>query len=99
MIAPPVTPMWTVHPRRDAERARALARALDAPIAVGEALVNRGVEETESAHRARTRAREVAMIAPHAAWMAVRPAHTRRARRTTESPVSRILSDCSVAII
>ena len=51
MIAPPVTPMWTVHPRRDAERARALARALDAPIAVGEALVNRGVEETESARR------------------------------------------------
>jgi single-stranded-DNA-specific exonuclease len=51
VIAPPVTPQWTLNGRRDAERARALAEALQAPGPVGEALVNRGVDRPETARR------------------------------------------------
>jgi len=40
---------WVLHPDRDPERARTLARELDAPIAVAEALVNRGVHDAASA--------------------------------------------------
>ncbi|MBI1798091.1 MAG: single-stranded-DNA-specific exonuclease RecJ, partial [Candidatus Eisenbacteria bacterium] len=51
MIAPPLTPQWTLHGRRDSERARELAAALDAPFAAGEALVNRGIASLEDARR------------------------------------------------
>ncbi len=51
MIAPPVAPQWIEHPRRDPERAAALARALGAPLPVGHVLVHRGVEGLEAARR------------------------------------------------
>src|SRR5437899_1894045 len=51
MIAPPIVPQWTLNGRRDAEQARALAAALGAPLAVGEALLNRGVDRAEAAQR------------------------------------------------
>ncbi|HTM57681.1 MAG TPA: single-stranded-DNA-specific exonuclease RecJ [Candidatus Udaeobacter sp.] len=51
MIAPPIAPQWTVNARRDAERARALAIELGAPFAIGEALINRGVEQPDHARR------------------------------------------------
>jgi len=46
-----VTPQWTLNGRRDAELARALAAELNAPLPVGEALINRGVVEPEAARR------------------------------------------------
>ena len=49
VIAPPITPQWTLNTARDAERARLLAGELGAPIAVGEALVNRGVRDPAAA--------------------------------------------------
>jgi len=51
VIAPSLAPQWTDHPRRDPERAAALARALGAPLAVGHVLVHRGVEGLEAARR------------------------------------------------
>jgi single-stranded-DNA-specific exonuclease len=51
MIAPPVSPSWTLHARRDRDAARELARSLGAPLAAAEALVNRGIATPESAHR------------------------------------------------
>uniref|UniRef100_A0A832I0L3 Single-stranded-DNA-specific exonuclease RecJ n=1 Tax=Eiseniibacteriota bacterium TaxID=2212470 RepID=A0A832I0L3_UNCEI len=44
-------PGWTLHPRHDAERARALAAALGAPVAVGHALVHRGIVSAADAQR------------------------------------------------
>ena len=49
MIAPLVATQWTLNGRRDAERARGLAAALGAPIPIGEALVNRGIEHPDAA--------------------------------------------------
>jgi single-stranded-DNA-specific exonuclease len=49
MIAPPVSPSWTLHARRDRDAARELARALGAPLAAAEALVNRGISTLEMA--------------------------------------------------
>lgn len=40
---------WVEHPRRDAERARALAAELSAPLAAAHALVNRGYATVEAA--------------------------------------------------
>jgi len=51
MIAPPLSPSWTLHARRDREAARELARALGAPLAAAEALVNRGIATLETARR------------------------------------------------
>ena len=51
MLAPPLSPQWTLHPRRDPDRSRSLARDLDAPLAASQALVNRGVDTLESARR------------------------------------------------
>jgi single-stranded-DNA-specific exonuclease len=51
VIAPLVTPQWTLNTRRDPARSVELARALGAPLAVGEALVNRGVEAIDDARR------------------------------------------------
>ncbi len=49
MLAPPLTPEWTLHPRHDAERALALAHDLGAPLAIAHALVHRGVGTLEAA--------------------------------------------------
>ncbi|HTR96846.1 MAG TPA: single-stranded-DNA-specific exonuclease RecJ [Candidatus Acidoferrales bacterium] len=46
-----VTPQWVFHPRRSPERAADLARALDAPLPVAHALVNRGMDTLERARR------------------------------------------------
>ncbi len=51
MIAPSTTPQWVLHPRHDPDRARALARALDAPLAAAHALVNRGLEAPDAVQR------------------------------------------------
>ena len=42
---------WVFHPRRSDERARALAAALDAPLPIAHALVNRGLDTEEKARR------------------------------------------------
>ena len=42
---------WVFHPRRSDERARSLAAALDAPLPVAHALVNRGLDTEEKARR------------------------------------------------
>ena len=44
-------PVWGLHPRRSAERAGELARALGAPLPVAHALVNRGLDSLEKARR------------------------------------------------
>lgn len=51
VIVPSVAPQWVLHPQRDPERAAALAQGLGAPLAAAHALVNRGVDGVESAHR------------------------------------------------
>ena len=51
MIAPPASPSWVLHARRDRDAARELARDLGAPLAVAHALVNRGIATLESARR------------------------------------------------
>jgi single-stranded-DNA-specific exonuclease len=51
LIAPPLAPQWTDHPRRDPERAASLAQALGAPLAVGHVLVHRGMDGLEAARR------------------------------------------------
>jgi single-stranded-DNA-specific exonuclease len=51
MIAPAVIPQWTLNGRSDFKRAHDLAAALNAPPALGEALVNRGVATLEAARR------------------------------------------------
>jgi single-stranded-DNA-specific exonuclease len=51
VIAPPVVPQWTLHTRRDPDRALELARALGSPTAVAHALVNRGVDSVDAARR------------------------------------------------
>lgn len=43
MIAPAAPPQWMLHPRRDPDRAAALALELGAPLPAAHALVNRGV--------------------------------------------------------
>ena len=48
--APPTT-NWVIHPRRSEERARSLAAALDAPLPMAHALVNRGLDSEERARR------------------------------------------------
>ena len=51
---PPAAPSianWVTHPRRSEERARALAAALDAPLPMAHALVNRGLDSEEKARR------------------------------------------------
>ena len=47
-VSPPV---WAPHPRRSAERAGEIARALGAPMPVAHALVNRGLDMLEKAVR------------------------------------------------
>ncbi len=49
MLAPPLSPEWVLHPRRDPERAQSLASDLGSPLAVGHALVNRGVATVAAA--------------------------------------------------
>jgi single-stranded-DNA-specific exonuclease len=49
--AVPSTANWVTHPRRSEERARALAAALDAPLPMAHALVNRGLDNEEKARR------------------------------------------------
>jgi single-stranded-DNA-specific exonuclease len=51
MIAPAVIPQWTLNGRSDSRRAHELAGALNAPLALGEALVNRGISSLEAARR------------------------------------------------
>jgi len=51
VIAPTSAPEWVPHPRRDADRALALARELGAPLAAAHALVNRGVGGAGDARR------------------------------------------------
>jgi single-stranded-DNA-specific exonuclease len=46
-----VQAQWVFHPRRSEERARSLAAALDAPMPVAHALVNRGLDTEEAARR------------------------------------------------
>ncbi len=46
-----MAPEWAPHPRRDAARALALARDLDAPLAAAHALVNRGLTDEDAARR------------------------------------------------
>ena len=51
---PPAAPSianWVTHPRRSEDRARALAAALDAPLPMAHALVNRGLDSEEKARR------------------------------------------------
>jgi single-stranded-DNA-specific exonuclease len=51
VITPSLAPQWVHHPRRDPERAAALAGSLGAPLPVGHALVHRGVSGLEDARR------------------------------------------------
>jgi single-stranded-DNA-specific exonuclease len=51
VTAPSTAPQWILHPRRDSDAARALARELGAPLAAGHALVNRGVDSLDAARR------------------------------------------------
>ncbi len=51
MITPTSVPEWVAHPGRDSARAGALARDLDAPLAVAHVLVNRGVADAGTARR------------------------------------------------
>lgn len=51
MIAPPLTPHWVLHSRRQPERAAQLARDLGAPLPVAHALVHRGIDTLEQARR------------------------------------------------
>lgn len=51
MIAPSAAPQWILHPRRNPERATALARDVGAPLAVAHALVHRGVDTAALAQR------------------------------------------------
>lgn len=44
-------PVWVPHPRRSAERAGEIARALGAPMPVAHALVNRGIDTVDRARR------------------------------------------------
>ena len=52
-MAPTVTaaPQWVLHPNHAPEAAGSIARSLGAPLALGHALVNRGVGGTEAARR------------------------------------------------
>ena len=52
-VPPSVTavPQWVLHPNRAPETAAGLARALGAPLALGHALVNRGVANEDQARR------------------------------------------------
>src|SRR5215472_6483849 len=52
-MAPIVTaaPQWVLHPNHAPEAAGALARTLGAPLALGHALVNRGVAREDAARR------------------------------------------------
>jgi len=52
-MAPTVTaaPQWVLHPNHAPEAAGSIARSLGAPLALGHALVNRGVGSTEAARR------------------------------------------------
>lgn len=45
------TPQWVIHPRRSAEAASALARAIGAPLPAAHALVNRGIDDEARARR------------------------------------------------
>lgn len=49
MIAPPAAPRWLLHSKHDPARARELARELNAPEAIGNVLVHRGLSDLESA--------------------------------------------------
>jgi single-stranded-DNA-specific exonuclease len=49
LSSPNSAPKWVPHPRRDQDRALALARDLGAPVAVAHALVNRGVLDADAA--------------------------------------------------
>jgi single-stranded-DNA-specific exonuclease len=49
VITQPAASPWVAHPRRNAARAVALARALGAPLAVAHVLVNRGIGTPEAA--------------------------------------------------
>jgi len=51
VITQPLIPQWTLHPLHETERARTLARALDAPLAAAHALVNRGIQDVDAARR------------------------------------------------
>lgn len=51
MITALPAPQWMLHPRRDATRALALAGALDAPLPVAHALVNRGLDDVAAVRR------------------------------------------------
>jgi single-stranded-DNA-specific exonuclease len=51
VITQPAEPLWVAHRARDAGRAADLARALDAPLPVAHALVNRGIGTREAARR------------------------------------------------
>jgi single-stranded-DNA-specific exonuclease len=51
VIAPSAAPQWVLHPRHDLELTRALARALDAPMAAACALRNRGLDDAEAVRR------------------------------------------------
>jgi len=52
-MAPTVTaaPQWVLHPNHAPEAAGSIARALGAPLALGHALVNRGVAREDAARR------------------------------------------------
>jgi single-stranded-DNA-specific exonuclease len=45
------SPHWVLHPCHDLERARALAREIDAPVAVASVLVNRGLDDLDAVRR------------------------------------------------
>ena len=49
LIAPYVAPQWVVHPRANLEQAKALGAELGIPLLAAQALVTRGVTDTESA--------------------------------------------------
>ena len=51
MIATPISPQWTIHPRSQPQDALRLARELAAPLAFAHALVNRGFMDADAARR------------------------------------------------
>jgi single-stranded-DNA-specific exonuclease len=51
MLATTVTHQWVLHPDRDSDQSRALARELGAPLAAAVALVNRGVKSAGDARQ------------------------------------------------
>jgi single-stranded-DNA-specific exonuclease len=51
MTATLPVPQWTLHPRRNLDRAQRLAAALDAPLPAAHALVNRGFDSEDAVRR------------------------------------------------